>query len=316
MAGWQGWDVSYHAGELLLAGFAQSETYGEKFIDNLGHQQAVKTEILKQIPIDNRFLIYFGFSDKEMFTRDYEQWLRINNREEDYYTFRSRFQDITTLIPDSLDLWNGEAAWVVRDLEETDNGVLLVGMNGISELFQHPALEIFFSEQSLPGEENRLYDLQIYESNIPGLLPVLTSGLISEDFKFLSWSGEFLLAAHSPEILMEYQDAIRFGYSFERSTEAELMHEFLQPDQNIFVYHAGKGGAGNWLKTYLHTLSPTRKNTQSTIHHSFCMQIMPSPGPMVFSNIMMLQREEYEFTSPCIGKPKFLPRCILAPTAW
>ncbi len=289
IAGWQLWDVSYQAGELHLTGFAQSGTHGQKFTDNLAGQQKTETDIAKHIPLHTRRIFFLGLSDVPAFSEKFAQWMLINQRQVKYNEYRTRFFDLTSIEPDSVEqLWSGELAWIQSDLAGSEDGAILLGINDRDAFLQHPQLEIFFREVSVEKEPDLFFSPLIYQARIPGLLPVLSKGIISEDYGYFTFTGNYMLAASGAETLTAYLEALRFGYSFDKSEETQLMQEFMQQGQSMFIYFSPSASEN---------AANSQENT-SQISRSFSLQLLPSSGSLTFSNAMLLHRAGYNVSNP------------------
>lgn len=301
IAGWQLWDVSYNAGEMLFTGYAQSGLHGQKFVDNLAGQQKKESSIAQHIPLNTQTIIYLGVSDIEKFSSTFDQWLTINEKQQDYQRQQERFEDLSGIHPDSLPgIWSGELAWVVSETSRSNHGLLLLGIHDKEQFLENIGLEAFIAEV-LPGESSEmLFASEIYRANLPGLLPVISEGIVKHDFPYFSFSGNYLVAAESQEELEAYINALRFGFNFERSEEAILMEEFMQSGQNLFLYQSL---ASSWMGNRMEKMAESSESDRGTekaakSRRSFSLQILSSQRDLAFSNAMLLHKSEYSMSNP------------------
>lgn len=301
LAGWQLWDVSYNAGELLFTGYAQPGMHGQKFIDILTEQQKKESNIAQHIPLHTQTIVYLGISDTETFSPDYEQWLVINELQEDFQRQRTRFKDLSGIDPDSLPrFWNGELAWIVTESSEASEGIVLLGIQNKDQLLQNPDLKVFITDISSDESSEMLFAEELYRAALPGMFPVLSGGLVKNDFPYFAFSGNYLVASHSLEKLKAYLNTLRFGFNFTKSEEAELMDEFMQSGQNIFLYQSlAKSNMGNWIATSAGSEENSMESDKAgKSSRSFSLQILSSQGHLAFSNAMLLHRSEYSVSNP------------------
>ncbi|TVQ10770.1 MAG: hypothetical protein EA361_13445 [Bacteroidetes bacterium] len=301
LAGWQLWDVSYNAGELLFTGYAQPGMHGQKFIDLLSEQQKKESNIAQHIPLHTQTIAYLGVSDTRTFSSGYEQWLTINELQEGFQRQRTRFKDLSGIDPDSLPLiWNGELAWIVPESTEANQGVVLLGIHNKDLLLQNPELKVFITDISPEESSEMLFAEEVYRVTLPGMFPVLSAGVVKDDFPYFAFSGNYLVASHSLEKLKAYISALRFGFNFTKSEEAELMDEFMQSGQNIFIYQSlAKSNMGNRIATSAGSKENSRESDKaSKSSRSFSLQILSSQGHLAFSNAMLLHRSEYSVSNP------------------
>jgi hypothetical protein len=307
IAGWQMWDISYQASGLNLVGFAQAEAYGEKFIDNLIGQQRSRERIFPWIPGDVNMWFYLGLSDLERFGPDYLQWLQISENLGMLEGFKNDFRDVTGIDPDSLPaIWRGELAWVKpqsADSNLINQGVLVLEVDQIEDLMANAGLELFFSEFSAQYSHEELYAPLVFQINFPGFLPIISQGIINHDYRFVSWSDNYLFAASSPESLVAYLELLRFDHHFGRSDQAILMSEFMQENQGLFFYVTEKPESAT--DSVLPAREEGEKNdsvsgSKRSGSRSFGLQIVPGVGGVSFSNAMLMQSVGYEVSNPLV----------------
>jgi hypothetical protein len=313
MAGWQVWDLSYHSGGLYLSGFAQSDIYGESFIDNLTGQQKVESDIVEYIPVNPALFVWIGLSDKENFRRMFSEWMEINQTSNHLADHLKSLTDSTALNPDSLpDIWNGELAWVKPTNpvdQRPEDGVLLLGTLNRDLLIKDPRFETFITDLSPEVKADSLYVPEIFKINIPGLIPILTYGLVTENFGYIAYLGEYLAAAQTPEYLITYLEAIQFGHHFNKSEDYIQMKEFMPESQSMLFYHSGlrhshkaktSAASNDTLPETTDTIVNKEIRNERKDYRSFILQLLPSAGNKVFSNAMWLQRTEYDLSNPLV----------------
>lgn len=299
IAGWQLWDVSYNAGELLFTGYAQNGVHGQKFTETLARQQRNESSITQHIPLLARSITYVGVSQPQSFAPDFRQWLSINEKEEEFLRQRARFEDLSGLHPDSLpNMWNGEIAWVVTPPREELKGYVIMGMEDKDLLLNHPVLQDFIREASPEETSDMLLAASIYRTSLPGFFAAISGGMVKDDFTWFSFSGGYLLASNSLENLKDHINALRFGFNFAKSEEAALMREFMQPGQNLFFYQSLENTRmGNLISETAAENTEESARTGKT-QHSFSWQIRSSHNQLAFSNAMLLQKSEYNVSNP------------------
>ncbi len=301
IAGWQLWDVSYNAGEMLFTGYAQSGMHGQKFVDNLAGQPKKESNIAQHIPLNTQTIVYLGIADTQKFSFTFDQWLSINEKQEGFHRQQERFEDLSGIHPDSLPgIWSGELAWVVTESSKSSQGTLLLGVHDKEQILENNGLKEFITEV-LPGESSEMmFATKIYRTTLPGMLPVISGGLIKHDFPYFSFSGNYLLAAQDQEELESYMNVLRFGFNFERSEEAGLMEEFMQSGHNLFLYRSLAGSwMGNRLLETMENPESNRDNEKSgKSRRSFSLQILSSERDLAFSNAMLLHKSEYNVSNP------------------
>lgn len=300
LAGWQVWDIAWHSRGLFFTGFAQSETYGEYFIDNLSGQQQVETQILEYIPEKTSLFMYLGISNTELFSNEYSQWLEINKADENLKGQRIMFSDVTGLDPDSIPaIWNGELAWVQPSyaLSNPDSAVLLLGTIQKEKLLEHPQLQLFITDANPVFEDSLLYAPQVLHSSIPGLIPLLSKGIAHEDYSYLAFLDQYLIAGKSINALITYLEAIKFNSHFTENEDFAEMKEFMQEGQNFLFYHSLKKEPAADLAVIS---GDSLNEGERKDLRSFSFQLLSSPGNMVFSNAMWLHRSEYDLSNPLL----------------
>jgi hypothetical protein len=313
MADWQLWDLSYHSGGVYLSGFAQSDIYGESFIDNLSGQQKVVSNFAEYIPVNPAFFVWIGLSDKENFSRMFKDWLEINETENPLENHLEIYADSLGMNPDSLpDIWNGEIAWVKPSnptAQLSEDGVLLLGTQNRELLFDDQEFQMVITDVSMMVENDSLYVPQIFKVDIPGLFPVLTHGLVKKNFEYIAYLDEnYLIAGRTSEYLIAYLEAIKFGRHFTKSEDYVQITESMPEGQSLLFYHSGIHHSSKEKSTTAFTdsvaavdsLQISEIRNERKDFRSFALQILPSSGNKVFSNAMWLHRTEYDLSNPLV----------------
>jgi hypothetical protein len=313
LADWQLWDISYHSGGLYLSGFAQSDIYGERFIDNLTGQQNVASNFAEFIPVNPAFFFWIGISDKDNFRSIFAEWLEINGTTNPLEDHLKLFTDSIAMHPDSIpDIWNGEIAWVKptnATAELNKDGILLLGTHQRELLFQDSILQLFISDASRAIEDDSLYVPQIFKMDIPGIIPILTHGLVKENFRYIAHLGDYLVAGRSTEQLITYLEAIQFGHHFTKSDDYIQMTELMPEGQSLLFYHSGLNRyykdnfpavVNDSIPKEVDSMSMAEIRNERKDFRSFVMQLLPSAGNKVFSNAMWLHRTEYDLSNPIV----------------
>ncbi len=298
VAGWQTWDISYNAESLFFNGFAQSEAYGERFIDNLKSQQKQESNFLHYIPPQPDLIAYLGLSETSSFFLDYREWLLLNRNDTTLSILNQRFEDITNLPADTIyPWWTGEIVWIKPDNEPSGDGVLLLSVDTTLNLAGNSKLADFFRPQPVNYEDEFVYAPEIERLNIPDFLKVLTRGLVVKELAFFHRMGQYWAFSAQPQSLVSYLEKLRFGKKFADSEPVKLMAEFMPSGQSMFFYVSA---------ATTHSLAPDRLtgfsssagSSQKFTRRSFALQLLPSPGNVAFANALLMERRLYPSGNP------------------
>lgn len=294
LAGWQLWDISISTGELFFTGFASSGAHGQMFVDNLAGQQHVTSTIKNHIPATTDLFFYIGLSDKEKFLNLYHQWSQIQNIDLQLDENAQTLKQYTELQADSLTAWwNGELAWLSERGMHGQEGIIMAGINGKYRFLTHPLLEEKIVDANIASDFDAHEEAYIWEVKLPGFMTLFTGGLVKNDPQFIAFSGEYLLAAKSPEILNIHLQQIATGNVFSEGSLARSFNEFLRDGQNLFFFHTAEAHVNERI-----IMEDTNEQSQdpSIQRNIFGIQLSTSTGGMVFSNAMLMHKTEFATT--------------------
>jgi hypothetical protein len=285
LTGWQMWDISSISAGVFLSGFALGSK--EDFGALLTEPSTPLGEIKKLIPLHPAILVYFNTGHLSP----------IGGKDYRFSDYHKRFNDITGLTRDSIaHFWSGELAWVVNHDpidDSPDQGVVILGVRQVEDLIQHQALQLFISEANVIQANDIVYSPLIYASGIPGFFPMLTNGLLKENFNYFSIYNDYIIAAASASALYDYMNSIRFGLNFTSADDYSLMQEFLQEGQSLFFYRSAR------LKASSGSDSDVKNH-----YHSFTLQMLPSAGGMNYSSALWLHGTHHEISNPLLWELK------------
>ena len=297
--GWQAWDISYNAGHLIFNGFISPSKNQQNITVLLEHQSTFHTNIWEHIPFYLPMFFYMGIDDVEIFSRQIN--LLKNNPEwqRTYKEREMRFQDITTVSPDSIHLlWKGELAWLPTDPYDYHEQVILLKVGEKNNLLKHPDLGIFFKEVNKPTNEDIVP--QIWQNTIPGFISLVTHGFVTRNFDYFTFSGPYLLAANSSETLTGYMEKLRFGHHIGTNPSMKQLQTHLHNSQNILLHYSIPSLLSSMKEHNTQDLFNNHFKDSDVLNHfgQLSIQFLPSPGSLVFSNMLLVHQPDYT-----VGKP-------------
>jgi hypothetical protein len=312
MHGWQAWDISYNAGHLILHGFKNPSPDRSDLATLLKHQQKREPAIYGAIPLQTAMVFYLGLSDTEVFKQQMSYLLDVPEKARLVEERERRFKDVTGLSPDSTkDIWQGEMAWVVMEGVPLNEYVIILAIRDKNSIIAHPDMGIFFREISSDNSDS----IQIYQCNLPGFLSTITFGMINSDPGYFTFIDHYLVAANELNAINRYLDKFQLGQNYNDNPSHKLIQDQLPADPNM-NWHISIPVLLEILMNDAETLEIAgeiqQKENLSNFGH-ITLQMMPSPGPMVFSNLLIQHDPGYIVGNPMIWETELRAEIIRGP---
>jgi hypothetical protein len=313
--GWQAWDISYNAGHLLLHGFNNPSPDRSDLATLMKHQQKKEPSIYATIPVQAASVFYLGLSDTDVFKQQMSYLLDVPEKARLVEERERRFKDVTGLSPDSIeDIWKGEMAWVVMEGTSLNENVMILDIGDKNSIISHPDLGIFFREVRSNNPENE-QEKQVYQCNLPGFLSTITFGMVTSDQGFFAFNGPYLVAANELNVINRYLDKLRHGRNFNDNPSQKLIQEQLPANPNV-NWHISIPVLLEVLVKDAESPEVVREIKNKEKFNNFghiTLQMMPSPGPMVFSNLLIQHDPGYIVGNPMIWQTELRAEIIRGP---
>jgi len=285
MLHWHAWDISYNAGHILFNGFALPSTKQNDLASLVKHQANITPSLHHLIPAQTAIMFYMGLTDTEVFG---QQISNILSNTADTLIFEARkrkFTDVTDILPESIaSIWKGEIVWLLLKDTPLNEGIIILETDTTYPIKNHPNLAAFLREIEIPsqrGNENQ----KIFKSNIPGFIPLITHGFIKEDYNYITFIDNYMVAAKEIKTLAGYITQIGLGDNFGEGNSFELVEKKFPQSYNV-KWHFLPHYFGDNIQLEDSINKTEKKPNGNNVGH-IALQIITSNDSLFFSNLMI-----------------------------
>ena len=289
MLHWHAWDISYNAGHLLFNGFALPSTKKGDIASLVKHQTNIAPSLHHLIPAQTAVMFYMGLTDTEVFGQQIDNILNNTADAELMEARKIKFADATDLLPESIaTLWKGELVWVLMKDTPLDEGIIILETDTTYPIKDHPNLAAFLREIKIPGQRGN-ENQKIFKSNIPGFIPLITHGFLTEDYDYITFIDNYMVAAKEINSLAAYINQIGLGSNFGEGSSFDLIEKKFPQSYNV-KWHILPHYFGDNVQIEDSINKTGKKPNANNIGH-IALQIITSNDSLFFSNLMIHQNE-------------------------
>ena len=297
IATWAEVDLDLVPNAIKLNGYTYANDSVNNYLNAWAHQKSIEPTMLKMLPQNISTLIHLGYSDFELFRKDYRIYLEKNNKLFEYGAAikltESKYNiDFTT---DFLDHINDEIALAMTEsgAENFKNGAYAVfkmknienAMKSITKLdtIIDNAKEITRDSINFKGHE-------IQQINLQGMMKVLFGSpfsVITENY--YTSINNYLIFGNSVNSLRDFINYYERGKTLARDENFSAFMNNLNNNSNLLIY-SNIARSNDMYKTFVSNETANDIGTHKELLSKFeavAIQISKSKNNLFYTNIYM-----------------------------
>lgn len=231
-AGWSALDINLKPNSLLLSGF--TEAFSEKsFLSLFKSQQPQKGELIKILPSNTAWFLYYGLSDYKNFQENYTKYSGKN------------FSDSLEPLSQELISWMGNEMVIaaVKNRESINSPIIILKPININKA-QKSLSALSFPNNTLTHKGTKIHRLNLSENILQNAY-----GSFLKDIKepyYTTLQGYIIMSGDTVSI-KNFINHYSYGYTLQNNKSYLEFSEKLSAESNVILYSAINKSAENYL---------------------------------------------------------------------